>query len=178
MHDCVGNELHIGDRIVACDGYYSELLLGTVVRFTAHQVVCDCVRANHQNGEHFETRKYPNQLHLVRYIKLAFKRTFINESADHPYKDYYCSNCGNKDTVNEDDNFCSICGSKFITDKDLEDLCEQATRLIQQDITADKVDKETEEFIERIRSGELPLLNFNNTRGIDYINKGATGFKF
>lgn len=106
MRDCVGNELHVGDSIVACDGYYSELLLGTVVRFTQHQVVCKCVRANNQTGDYFETRKYPNQLHRVYYRK------------------------------------------------------------------------ETEELMETVKSGKLPSLNKDNKTGIDYINKGANGFKF
>ena len=119
MRDCVGNELHVGDSIVACDGYYSELLLGKVVRFTEHQVVCECVRANNQKGDYFQTRKYPNQVHLVQYTKLALKLTFINESADHPYEDYYCSTCGNRDTIYENDLFCSKCGAKFITEAQL-----------------------------------------------------------
>ena len=38
--------------------------------------------------------------------------------------------------------------------------------------------KEKAEFFATIKSGKLPPLNFNSTKGIDYINKGATGFKF
>lgn len=141
MRDCVGNEIHVGDRIVACDGYYSELLLGRIVRFTEHQVVCECVRANNQDGDPFITRKYPNQVHIVQYRKLAVKRTFMNDSADHPYVDYYCSNCGNKETVYEDDNFCSICGSKFTTD---DELVELAAKLVIQDIAAEQNQNETQ----------------------------------
>lgn len=69
MRDCIGNELHIGDNIVSCDGYYSELLIGTVVRFTEHQVVCECYRAIDKSKRLFETRKYPSQVHLVNYCR-------------------------------------------------------------------------------------------------------------
>lgn len=67
MRDCVANELNMGDNIVACDGYYSELLIGTVVRFTEHQVVCKCYRATDKSKRLFETRKYPSQVHVVDY---------------------------------------------------------------------------------------------------------------
>ena len=92
----------------------------------------------------------------------------MNDSADKPYKDYYCSNCGNRDTVNEEDNFCSICGSKFTTE---DELCELAARLVIQDIAAEKKENELKEFLETIKSGKLPPLNLNSKRGIDYINK-------
>lgn len=114
MFDCVGNELHVGDNVVCSDGYYSELLIGKVVKFTDKMIVCNVVRSSHQKGEYFETRKYPYQVHLITYNKVALKKTFTNESADHPYTDYYCSSCDNRDSVYEDDNFCSMCGAKFV----------------------------------------------------------------
>ncbi len=127
MYDCVGNELHIGDKVVCSDGYYSELLLGTVIKFTDKMIVCEVVRSLNQKGDYFETRKYPYQVHLVQYTKIALKDTFINESADSPYIDYYCTTCGNKDTVCKDDNFCSMCGAKFV---DNNYLLEQARQKI------------------------------------------------
>lgn len=114
MQDCRGNELQIGDNIVCSDGYYSELLIGKVIKFTDKMIVCKVVRSLQQKGEYFETRKYPYQVHLVQHEKIAIKKPFINDSADTPYTDYYCTACGNKDTVYEDDNFCSKCGARFI----------------------------------------------------------------
>ncbi len=64
-HDCVGNKLTIGDNVVCSDGYYSELLIGKVIRFTPHQIVCECFRATDKSARLFETRKYSHQVHLV-----------------------------------------------------------------------------------------------------------------
>lgn len=114
MTDCIGNELNIGDNIVCSDGYYSELLLGKVIEFTDKMIVCRVVRSSNQQGEPFKTRKYPYQVHLIHFEKGATKKSYINDSADTPYIDYYCSRCGNKDSICEEDLFCRQCGAKFL----------------------------------------------------------------
>lgn len=63
MLDCVGNELQVGDKIVAADGKYAELLLGEVTGFTAQKIRIQCVLASQQKTMNpVEFLKYPWQV--------------------------------------------------------------------------------------------------------------------
>lgn len=62
MLDCLGKELQIGDKIVAADGKYAELLIGEVVGFTDKKIKLKAVLASRQNDESLEFIKYPWQV--------------------------------------------------------------------------------------------------------------------
>ena len=62
MFDCVGKELQVGDKIVAADGKYAELLLGNFTGFTAKKIKISCVLASRQEDKQIEFLKYPWQV--------------------------------------------------------------------------------------------------------------------
>ena len=62
MLDCVGKELQVGDKIVAADGNYAELLLGEVLRFTDKKIKIRVVLASRQTDAPIECLKYPWQV--------------------------------------------------------------------------------------------------------------------
>lgn len=62
MLDCVGKELQVGDKIVAADGNYAELLLGEVIRFTDKKIKIRAVLASRQTDPPIECLKYPWQV--------------------------------------------------------------------------------------------------------------------
>lgn len=62
MLDCVGKELQVGDKIVAADGNYAELLLGEVLRFTDKKIKIRVVLASRQTDPPIECLKYPWQV--------------------------------------------------------------------------------------------------------------------
>lgn len=62
MFDCIGKELQVGDKIVAADGKYAELLLGEVTGFTAKKIKLSCVLASRQSDAPIEFLKYPWQV--------------------------------------------------------------------------------------------------------------------
>ena len=62
MLDCVGKELQVGDKIVAADDNYAELLLGEVLRFTDKKIKIRVVLASRQTDPPIECLKYPWQV--------------------------------------------------------------------------------------------------------------------
>lgn len=62
MFDCMKKELHVGDKIVAADGKYAELLLGEVTGFTNKKIKVKCVLASRQEDTPIEFLKYPWQV--------------------------------------------------------------------------------------------------------------------
>jgi len=62
MLDCVGKELQIGDKVVAADGKYAELLLGEVTGFTNKKIKINAVLASRQEESSIEFLKYPWQV--------------------------------------------------------------------------------------------------------------------
>lgn len=63
MFDCVGKELQVGNKIVAADGKYAELLLGEVIGFTNKKIRIQCVLASRQDDTPLEFLKYPWQVY-------------------------------------------------------------------------------------------------------------------
>lgn len=55
MKDCIGNELKIGDKIVAADMRYADLLIGEIVGFTPKKARISYVRSSWQD-ERTETQ--------------------------------------------------------------------------------------------------------------------------
>ena len=63
MKDCTGKELQVGDKIVAADGKYAELLLGEVISFTSKKIRISAKLASQQDTmEPLEFLKYPWQV--------------------------------------------------------------------------------------------------------------------
>lgn len=48
MKDCCGNELKIGDEVVAADMRYADLLIGEIVEFTPKKARIRYVRSQYQ----------------------------------------------------------------------------------------------------------------------------------
>lgn len=49
MIDCCGNELRIGDKIIASDMNYADLLIGEIIEFTPKKARIRYVRSQYQN---------------------------------------------------------------------------------------------------------------------------------
>ena len=47
MKDCCGNELHVGDKIVASDMHYADLLIGEIIEFTPKKARIRYVRSQY-----------------------------------------------------------------------------------------------------------------------------------
>lgn len=62
MLDCLGRELCVGDKVVCADGYYSDLLVGEIIKLTPQKIKVYCTRASNMKQEPFETIKYPYQV--------------------------------------------------------------------------------------------------------------------
>ena len=64
MLDCIGNELSVGDKIIAADGKQAELLVGEVIGFTKQKVKILAVFSLQQNEiQPSEFLKYPWQVY-------------------------------------------------------------------------------------------------------------------
>lgn len=62
MEDCLGNELKIGDKIVASDMKYADLLIGEVTRFTPKKIEISFVRSMFQDSTPSKQLKWPYQI--------------------------------------------------------------------------------------------------------------------
>lgn len=63
MLDCIGKELQVGDKIVAADGRYAELMIGEVTGFTAKKIKLQCVLSSQKDTmAPMDSMKYPWQV--------------------------------------------------------------------------------------------------------------------
>lgn len=47
MKDCCGNELHVGDKVVASHMHYADLLIGEIIEFTPKKARIRYVRSQY-----------------------------------------------------------------------------------------------------------------------------------
>ena len=76
MKDCVGKELHIGDRVVCSDMKYADLLIGEIIDFTPKKARVRYARSEHldygkmeQLKETYQIFKYANAEHAEKALK-------------------------------------------------------------------------------------------------------------
>ena len=50
MKDCCGNELKIGDKVIASDMRYADLLIGEIIEFTPKKARISYVRSQYQRN--------------------------------------------------------------------------------------------------------------------------------
>lgn len=63
MKDCLGNELHIGDKVICSDMNYADLLIGEIVGFTPQKARIKYVRSEVQRSAPRECLKESYQIY-------------------------------------------------------------------------------------------------------------------
>jgi len=93
-------------------------LRDTEVEFceTWHCHGCKYEQYGMENTDNCTEIKQAEKLVDMGYCRIieTKKIAFISDRADTPFTDYRCDNCGNDDSVCEEDNYCSRCGAKFV----------------------------------------------------------------
>ena len=65
MIDCMGKELHIGDKVICSDGQYSDLLIGEITGLTLKKAKINYVRSAFPDEPRKESLKYPYQIYKI-----------------------------------------------------------------------------------------------------------------
>lgn len=65
MKDYLGNELKIGDEVIATNIHFADLIIGKIIRFTPKKVEIECIKSRHRNLIHEKQLKEPYQLYRI-----------------------------------------------------------------------------------------------------------------